>query len=445
MDAMIDFENNKDSKYFAMYMSESSDKSICDLEATPLNGKVKKLYYGKEYSPIIDTMKQKCGIEDTDNTISTSNNTEDYQYTVDMDLMLQDSSTASSLGGNEDASEFPYRSRCNTWPCLQPTQQNETNNVVTPSCENSSHQMDSNDNNVSYLDETPEQRLSKDIQNPNSADNSSDKSSSLLFGRLRSHNDKQQISHLTYSEGDSFSPSLESALTNRISGSYMLSHQVVQPTTTSPLLRASNISKQEGSLLNSFTSGPLPLLSEEDVVLDNDLLSLNKESVSQLDSQLKNAHGMDGNERVEQHGIELDNKIEADSNFETKIPSNINVKMTNDSHNLHGKEADKSNSTNPNTSEENNSPSLGGHQPNLQNFALGNIPSSGSSCGNNVTRRNAWGNLSYADLITQAIKSSPDQRLTLAQIYEWLITNIAHFRDKSDNVSSLGWKVRFSY
>ena len=119
--------------------------------------------------------------------------------------------------------------------------------------------------------------------------------------------------------------------------------------------------------------------------------------------------------------------------------------MTNDGHNLLDKEADKATLTNPNTPEENNSLSLGGHQPNLQSFPLGNITPSGSSCGNNVTRRNAWGNLSYADLITQAIKSSPDQRLTLAQIYEWLITNIAHFRDKSDNVSSLGWKVRFSY
>jgi len=33
-----------------------------------------------------------------------------------------------------------------------------------------------------------------------------------------------------------------------------------------------------------------------------------------------------------------------------------------------------------------------------------------------IHRRNPWGNLSYADLITQAIKSSPDQRLTLAQV-----------------------------
>lgn len=56
------------------------------------------------------------------------------------------------------------------------------------------------------------------------------------------------------------------------------------------------------------------------------------------------------------------------------------------------------------------------------------------------SRRNPWGNTSYADLITQAIQSTPDQRLTLAQIYEWLVKNIPHFRDKGDSVSSNGWK-----
>ena len=61
------------------------------------------------------------------------------------------------------------------------------------------------------------------------------------------------------------------------------------------------------------------------------------------------------------------------------------------------------------------------------------------------TRRNPWGNHSYADLITQAISQAPDQRLTLAQIYEWLIKNISHFREKSDSVSSTGWKVTRSH
>ena len=57
------------------------------------------------------------------------------------------------------------------------------------------------------------------------------------------------------------------------------------------------------------------------------------------------------------------------------------------------------------------------------------------------SRRNPWGNLSYADLITQAIQSAPDQRLTLAQIYEWLVKHIPYFGNKGDSVSSIGWKV----
>lgn len=60
----------------------------------------------------------------------------------------------------------------------------------------------------------------------------------------------------------------------------------------------------------------------------------------------------------------------------------------------------------------------------------------------NSSRRNAWGNLSYADLITQAITSAPEQRLTLSQIYEWMVQNVSYFKDKGDNNSSAGWKVR---
>lgn len=59
----------------------------------------------------------------------------------------------------------------------------------------------------------------------------------------------------------------------------------------------------------------------------------------------------------------------------------------------------------------------------------------------NSSRRNAWGNLSYADLITQAITSAPDKRLTLSQIYEWMVQNVPYFKDKGDSNSSAGWKV----
>ena len=57
------------------------------------------------------------------------------------------------------------------------------------------------------------------------------------------------------------------------------------------------------------------------------------------------------------------------------------------------------------------------------------------------SRRNAWGNHSYADLITQAIQSTPEKRLTLSQVYEWMVANIPYFKDKGDSNSSAGWKV----
>ncbi|XP_028995195.1 forkhead box protein O3a [Betta splendens] len=55
-------------------------------------------------------------------------------------------------------------------------------------------------------------------------------------------------------------------------------------------------------------------------------------------------------------------------------------------------------------------------------------------------RRNAWGNYSYADLITQAIDSSPEKRLTLSQIYDWMVRSVPYFKDKGDSNSSAGWK-----
>lgn len=74
--------------------------------------------------------------------------------------------------------------------------------------------------------------------------------------------------------------------------------------------------------------------------------------------------------------------------------------------------------------------------------ANGSQPQSASSTTKkNSSRRNAWGNLSYADLITQAISSAGDSRLTLSQIYEWMVQNVPYFKDKGDSNSSAGWKV----
>lgn len=72
--------------------------------------------------------------------------------------------------------------------------------------------------------------------------------------------------------------------------------------------------------------------------------------------------------------------------------------------------------------------------------ALGSV--SGGQQRKCSSRRNAWGNMSYADLITRAIDSSPDKRLTLSQIYDWMVRSVPYFKDKGDSNSSAGWKVR---
>ncbi|TNN89145.1 Forkhead box protein O6 [Liparis tanakae] len=58
------------------------------------------------------------------------------------------------------------------------------------------------------------------------------------------------------------------------------------------------------------------------------------------------------------------------------------------------------------------------------------------------SRRNAWGNQSYADLITRAIESTAEKRLTLSQIYDWMVRYVPYFKDKGDSNSSAGWKAR---
>uniref|UniRef100_A0A336LLZ6 Forkhead box protein O n=1 Tax=Culicoides sonorensis TaxID=179676 RepID=A0A336LLZ6_CULSO len=85
---------------------------------------------------------------------------------------------------------------------------------------------------------------------------------------------------------------------------------------------------------------------------------------------------------------------------------------------------------------------------NQQLATTGAPPTPSTACNNSISgsskknssRRNAWGNLSYADLITQAIQSATDNRLTLSQIYEWMVQNVPYFKDKGDSNSSAGWK-----
>lgn len=58
----------------------------------------------------------------------------------------------------------------------------------------------------------------------------------------------------------------------------------------------------------------------------------------------------------------------------------------------------------------------------------------------NKKMRNAWGNMSYAELITQAILSTSEKRLTLSEIYDWIVKNVHYFSDKANSPSTAGWK-----
>ena len=49
--------------------------------------------------------------------------------------------------------------------------------------------------------------------------------------------------------------------------------------------------------------------------------------------------------------------------------------------------------------------------------------------------------LLYLWFDVQAILSAPEQRLTLNQIYDWMITCVAYFSERQDQASSAGWKV----
>ena len=62
--------------------------------------------------------------------------------------------------------------------------------------------------------------------------------------------------------------------------------------------------------------------------------------------------------------------------------------------------------------------------------AQGTGPGAGSS-------ESAKPGYSYASLITFAIDSSPDKRMTLSEIYQWIVDKYPYYKD-ADN----GWKVR---
>ena len=42
----------------------------------------------------------------------------------------------------------------------------------------------------------------------------------------------------------------------------------------------------------------------------------------------------------------------------------------------------------------------------------------------------------------QAISSSGERRMTLSQIYDWMVAHIPYFTDRQSNSKSAGWKVK---
>ena len=58
------------------------------------------------------------------------------------------------------------------------------------------------------------------------------------------------------------------------------------------------------------------------------------------------------------------------------------------------------------------------------------------------SRVNAWKGPSYTELITAAILSTKDRKMTVSQIYDWLMQNVPYFKDRKHYESYRGWKVR---
>ena len=61
--------------------------------------------------------------------------------------------------------------------------------------------------------------------------------------------------------------------------------------------------------------------------------------------------------------------------------------------------------------------------------------------GRTANHENAWGGPTYTELITEAILSTRDHRMTLSQIYDWITENVEYFRERKNFTSARGWKV----
>jgi len=56
------------------------------------------------------------------------------------------------------------------------------------------------------------------------------------------------------------------------------------------------------------------------------------------------------------------------------------------------------------------------------------------------SRTNKWGKCSYKALIIEAIEQSPQRKMTLNEIYDWIVQNIDFFKGEGATNSSAGWK-----
>ena len=56
-------------------------------------------------------------------------------------------------------------------------------------------------------------------------------------------------------------------------------------------------------------------------------------------------------------------------------------------------------------------------------------------------RRNAWGTLSYVQLISNAILSTDDKRMTISEIHDHISRSDEYFAKRKDIQAAEGWKV----
>ncbi|CAK9290578.1 unnamed protein product [Gordionus sp. m RMFG-2023] len=237
----------------------------------------------------------------------------------------------------------------------------------------------------------------------------------------------------------------------------------------------SSISERDNTII-SYDSHPLPHLSHEDIMLEEDSNNLEyKEELNNYvnqDQSLDNGYAPQVYKTLKEpsHSFFLsDFGIRKNDSYVLNNPKDFFRKDSNSAHHIIPDFSNFEVSTNiiakdyhydqlkasqytPNFPVRLNRKNeisalkdglLNQHNGNNKNMSKSNKNYKNNICvtgQTRISRRNAWGNFSYADLITKAIRTSPDKKLTLSQIYDWMIQYIPYFKDKVDKISSAGWK-----